>query len=136
MQYTCGLGRSYNTESGRCERDLPDCFKEAVGTGITTGVTTGPQNGLIAGTAGYLVCKGFRGLEGSSTVPRQHESSTQNRNQYDSASQFPVNDREPYYEDPDPALENEFDTWQTEEDFVPTDDIELDLTTDIDVRPS
>lgn len=41
--------------------------------------------------------------------------------------QISVDDRERHYQDPDPVLDNEFDIWKTEEDFVDVD-LEQDLT--------
>jgi hypothetical protein len=81
----------------------------------------------IAGGVKFAFCKTIQAVESVDTGKprhRQPDLSTQNRNQYDSTAQFPVNDREPYYQDSDPVLNDEFDTWQTEEDFVPTNDVE------------
>jgi len=132
----CGTGRSYNMETGRCELGVPDCFEQAVGTGITTGINTGPQNGLLAGIAGYLVCKGFQSVESSYDVPRQSDSPRWNRDNFDSSQQFPVDNPEPYYQESDSLLDNNFDTWRAEEDIWGVDDHKQDLTRDSDFRPS
>lgn len=84
----------------------------------------------------YAACKGLRGIEKSSTVSRQPEITTQNRNQFDPAPQIPVDNNEPYYKDPDPVRDNELDTRRTEEEFVTIDDVDYNFTTDFDVRPS
>ncbi len=123
-------------ETDRCELDVSACFKQAVGTGITTGITTGPQNGLIAGTAGYLVCKGFRSMESSYDVPRQFDSSRWKRDNFDSHQPFPVDNPEPYYQEPDPILDNNFDTWRAVEDIWAVDGLEKDLIRDSDSNPA
>lgn len=99
---------------------------------------TGPKGGTIAAGLRFAFCKTIQGVESVETgTPnqRQPSPSPQNRNKFDSTPQIPIDNNDPYYQEPDP-LDDELDTWRTEEEFVTVDDVEHDFTTDFDVHPS
>lgn len=134
---SCGFGRRYDAEKNRCKLNVPTCIGQAATTGLSTGITTGPQNGLIAAAAKYAGCKALEGVEKvDAGAPREYEPSTQKLSQFDSTPQIPIANNEPYYQEPDPVLDDEFDSWQTEDELVTVDDVDYDFKTDFDVHPS
>ncbi|WP_440992389.1 hypothetical protein [Haloarchaeobius baliensis] len=128
----CGIFQKIDPESGRCRFNVPDCVDKAASSAITGTALSGPKGGALAGGLRFTVCKTIESIE--TGTPNQHQSfsSTRNRNQSDSAPQLPVNN-EPYYQDPDPILDNEFDVWRTEEEFVTVEDVEHVFTADFDL---
>lgn len=124
----CGRFQQLDPESGRCRLKVPDCIGKAASSAIAGTAVSGPKGGALAGGLRFTVCKTIQSVESIETGrPRQRHTapSTQNQWPVESNQQITVDDREPYYQEPDPLLDDEFETWRTEEDFRAVDDFDL-----------
>ena len=126
----CGRFQQLDPESGRCRLNVPDCIGKAATSAIAGTAVSGPKGGALAGGLRYTICKTIQTVESIETGrPRQRhtEPSTQNQWPVESNQQITVDDREPYYQEPDPLLDEEFDAWEI------ADDRGRDIKTDFDL---